>query len=303
MTTKRYDDEQWHDADYVGPERIVVADLARDRVFIANTSTGLITWEWQAHQAYDASSGGRTAQDWTHINDVEVLPDGRLMVSVRNHDQVIFIDPETGIEKPWTLGQDHSPESANKTLYEQHNPDYIPRRRGGPSVLVADSEHNRVVEFQRRGTNWTRTWEYNPGLNWPRDADRLPNGNTLITDSRDNEVIEVNRAGNVVWRRSVPLPYEAERFGSGPESTGGPSATSAGLEPASGSSGQAAPLVATKRYFPDRVVNAVSFALARYPISLVSLVAVAVAFGATVLWAILEWRRSDYHLCLPVTKR
>lgn len=303
MVTKRYDDEQWHDADYVGPERIVVADLARDRVFIANTSTGLITWEWQAHQAYDASSGGRTVQDWTHINDVEVLPDGRLMVSVRNHDQVIFIDPETGIERPWTLGQDHSPESANKTLYEQHNPDYIPRRHGGPSVLVADSEHNRVVEFQRRGTNWTRTWEYNPGLNWPRDADRLPNGNTLITDSRDNEVIEVNRAGNVVWRRSVPLPYEAERFGSGPESTGGPSATRAELEPASGSSGQAAPLVATKRYFPDRVVNAVSFALARYPISLVSLVAVAVAFGATVLWAILEWRRSDYHLCLPVTKR
>lgn len=303
MVTKRYDDEQWHDADYVGPERIVVADLARDRVFIANTSTGLITWEWQAHQAYDASSGGRTVQDWTHINDVEVLPDGRLMVSVRNHDQVIFIDPETGIERPWTLGQDHSPESANKTLYEQHNPDYIPRRHGGPSVLVADSEHNRVVESQRRGTNWTRTWEYNPGLNWPRDADRLPNGNTLITDSRDNEVIEVNRAGNVVWRRSVPLPYEAERFGSGPESTGGPSATRAELEPASGSSGQAAPLVATKRYFPDRVVNAVSFALARYPISLVSLVAVAVAFGATVLWAILEWRRSDYHLCLPVTKR
>ena len=303
MTTKRYDDEQWHDADYVGPERVVVADLARDRVFIANTSTGLITWEWQAHQAYNASSGGRTSQDWTHINDVEVLPDGRLMVSVRNHDQVVFINPETGIQNSRTLGQDHAPEAANKTLYEQHNPDYIPQRRGGPAVLVADSEHNRVVEFQRRGANWRQTWEYSSGLNWPRDADRLPNGNTLITDSRDNEVVEVNSTGDVVWRRSVPLPYEAERLGSGAESTGGPSATSAGLESASGSSGQATPLVATKRYLPDRVVNAVSFVLARYPISLASVVAVAFAFGATVVWATLEWRWSRYRLRLPVTRK
>ena len=303
MTTKRYDDEQWHDADYVGPERVVVADLARDRVFIANTSTGLVTWEWQAHQAYNASSGGQSPQDWTHINDVEVLPDGRLMVSVRNHDQVIFIDPETGIEGSWTLGRDHTPETANKTLYEQHNPDYIPQRHGGPSVLVADSEHNRVVEFQRRGANWSRTWEYSAGLNWPRDADRLPNGNTLITDSRDNEVVEVNSTGDVVWRRSVPLPYEAERFGSGVESTGGPSATSAGLDSVSGSSGQATPLVATKRYLPDRVVNAVSFVLARYPISPASVVAVAFAFGATVVWATLEWRWSRYRLRLPVTRK
>ena len=302
MTTKRYDDEQWHDADYLGPERVVVADLARDRVFVANTSTGLVTWEWQAHQAYNASSDGRPAQDWTHINDVEVLPDGRLMISVRNHDQVIFVDPETGIEESWTLGQDHDPEAANKTLYEQHNPDYIPRRHGGPSVLAADSEHNRVVEFQRRGTNWTRTWEYSAGLNWPRDADRLPNGNTLITDSRDNEVVEINRAGDVVWRRSVPLPYEAERFGSGPESAGGPSATSAGLDSVSGSSGQATPFVAAKRYLPDRVVNAVSFVLARYPISLASVVAAVFALVAAAVWAVLEWRWSSYRLRVPVTK-
>ena len=159
------------------------------------------------------------------------------------------------------------------------------------------------MEFQRRGANWSRTWEYSAGLNWPRDADRLPNGNTLITDSRDNEVVEVNSTGDVVWRRSVPLPYEAERFGSGVESTGGPSATSAGLDSVSGSSGQATPLVATKRYLPDRVVNAVSFVLARYPISPASVVAVAFAFGATVVWATLEWRWSRYRLRLPVTRK
>ena len=35
------------------------------------------------------------------------------------------------------------------------------------------------------------------------DADRLPNGNTLITDYSKKEVLEVNAAGEVVWRIST----------------------------------------------------------------------------------------------------
>lgn len=303
MTTKRHDDEQWHDADYLGPHRIVVADLAHDRVFVANTTTGVITWEWQAHQAYDTSSGGRDPEDWTHINDVEVLPDGRVMVSVRNHDQVVFLDPDIGVDDDWTLGRDHDPSDENKTLYEQHNPDYIPRSEGGPAVLVADSEHNRVVEFQRNGSAWERSWRYERGLNWPRDADRLPNGHTLITDSRDNEVLEVNRSGTVVWRQDVPLPYEAERLGTGPESTGSPSATDAGLDSVPGGSGQGEVYVVAKQYLPDRVVNGASFVVARYPVSLRGVVALALGAVTVLAWGAAEWWWSRYRLRLPVVRK
>ena len=302
MTTKRYTSEQWHDADYVGPNRVVVADIAHDRVFIVNTSTGLITWEWQAHQAYDISSGGQVAEDWTHLNDVEVLPDGRIMISVRNHDQVIFLDRESGMNRSLTLGQDHEPGDENKTLYEQHNPDYIPEKNGGPSVVVADSEHNRVVEFQRTESGWEQSWEYNQGLNWPRDADRLPNGNTLIADSRDNEVLEVDRSGQVVWRASVPLSYEAERFGSGPESEGGPSAERAGLQSVSGESGQESLLVAAKEFFPDRVVNGLSFVLSEFQLSLMSAFLLVLLLGTLVLWGTVEWRWSTYRLRTPIIK-
>jgi hypothetical protein len=73
-------------------------------------------------------------------------------------------------------------------FYEQHNPDYIPEERGGPAVLVADSENGRVVEYGRTPGNgtpvtdgtWERTWQWRDGrLQWPRDADRLPNGGWL----------------------------------------------------------------------------------------------------------------------------
>ena len=52
-------------------------------------------------------------------------------------------------------------------------------------------------------------------LQWPRDADRFPNGNTLITDSRNSRVIETDRNGSVVWQYSLAregsIVYEADR--------------------------------------------------------------------------------------------
>lgn len=290
MTTKRYDDEQWHDADYLGPERVVVADLARDRVFVANTSTGLVTWEWQAHQAYNASSGGRTAQDWTHINDVEVLPDGRLMISVRNHDQVIFVDPETGIEESWTLGQDHDPEAANKTLYEQHNPDYIPPANGGPAVVVADSENGRAVEYQRDNGSWERTWEWRDArMTWPRDADRLPNGHTLMADSNGDRVLEVDENGTVVWSISIGFPYEAERLGTGDESTGGPSAVAIDSKDRTPDSEDRPLLVDIVALFPPSIVSAVAYARPGW-VGTRELLAAGGLLAAGPLWAIAEWR-------------
>ncbi|ERG90009.1 MAG: hypothetical protein J07HQW1_00022, partial [Haloquadratum walsbyi J07HQW1] len=90
---------------------------------------------------------------------------------------------------------------------------------------------NRIVEYQRVNNTWLRTWTWGEGLlSWPRDADRLPNGNTLITDSNGGRVIEVNKQGNIVWSVEMTTPYEAERLGTGDESSGGQSADTLGLE-------------------------------------------------------------------------
>ncbi len=211
---------QIHDVDRVNDSVFLVGDIIYpDGVYMVNTTTGERIWTWNVSEAYEPGSGGRYPNDWTHLNDVAYLDDGRVMANLRNQDQVVFIDPGEGVQENWTLGVDDD----HGILYEQHNPDYVPAERGGPALVVADSENNRIVEYQRRDGEWERSWTWSdPELAWPRDADRLPNGNTLIIDSHGQRLLEVNRSGAIVWEQSFPNGgYDIERPSTGDESTGG----------------------------------------------------------------------------------
>ena len=246
---------RYHDADRINDTHIVVADIYLDRVFVVNTRTNQTEWTWNANGNFDRESGGEYPFDWTHINDVEMLKDGRIMVSARNQDRVIFLNRSTGIERNWTLGG----EDDYGVLYEQHNPDYIPAENGGPAALVADSENNRVVEYQRRNGSWERSWVWRDArMQWPRDADRLPNGHTLIADSNGNRVFEVNKRGEVVWSVNIAFPYEAERLGTGDESSGGPSATKANLQSHTPGVVESV-LIGVKELVPGRYLNGLMY--------------------------------------------
>jgi hypothetical protein len=209
-----------HDADRINETHVAVADIVEDRVFILNTTSEEIVWLWNASDDFSRETGGK-AGDWTHLNDVEVLPDDRLMASLRNQDSVVFLDsskpgPEA-LQENWTLGEDGN----YSILHKQHNPDYIPEERGGPSVLVGDSENDRVVEYRRENGSWERTWSYEQNLSWPRDADRLHNGNTAIVSTRNDRVIGVGPDDSVQWVVNVGMPYDVERLGTGDESATG----------------------------------------------------------------------------------
>jgi hypothetical protein len=208
---------RWHDVDRINDTHRVLANIDKDTVEVVDVRSGTITWRWHASALYNRSQGGKEG-DWTHVNDVEVLDDGRLMVSVRNMDEVIFLRPGEGVLENQTLGTDQN----HDVLYEQHNPDYIPPERGGPAVVVADSENNRILEFHREEGNWTKAWQWRDArLQWPRDADRLPNGNTLVVDTHGDRVVEVAPNGTIVWSVHVGMGYDAERLGTGDESAGG----------------------------------------------------------------------------------
>jgi hypothetical protein len=223
---------EWHDHERIDDEHVLIADIIDDQVFVVNTATELVIWRWDAQSDFPIEDGGPYPDDWAHVNDVELLTDGRVMVSLRNQDQVVFLDRETGLIENWTLGS----EDDYDVLYEQHNPDYIPTERGGPAVLVADSENGRIVEYQREGDSWRRTWTWSDDrLQWPRDADRLPNGNTLVVDTHGKRILEVAPNGSVVWSVPVSHPYDVERLGTGPESATGESATRLDLESRTGS--------------------------------------------------------------------
>jgi hypothetical protein len=224
------DSTRWHDGDRINATHYAIADIYLDRVFIVNATSREITLSWNARNAYPPqNSGGPYPTDWTHMNDIEVLPDGRIMASPRNHDEVIFVDPtqppQHALIENWTIGQDNN----HSVLYEQHNPDYISRKNGGPAVIIGDSENNRAIEYQRVNGSWRQTWVWTDvRLQWPRDADRLPNGHTLITDSNGDRVFEVNKQGTIVWSVEIGFPYEAERLPADESANG---SSMAGIEP------------------------------------------------------------------------
>jgi len=223
---ERFDMTDTHGVAYLGDDRIAIANMREwnestgvsgDRVVVYDRSTEEITWEWKFKNHYPASTDGGYSADWTHVNDVEPVGDDRLLLSPRNFDQAIVVDMESK-EIVERLGSD----GEFDVLREQHSPDWLESENGTPTILVADSENDRVVEYAKEDGEWTRTWEVgSESLRWPRDADRLPNGNTLITDTLNHRVMEVTPTGEVVWEYYATWgPYDAERPVHGDDSTG-----------------------------------------------------------------------------------
>jgi hypothetical protein len=303
-------DSRWHDADRINETHYAIADLsAVDRVYIVNTSSGMTTWSWSAQSYLELTSGAGFGDVWTHINDVELLPDGRIMVSARNQDRILFIDRETGVDPAWTVGG----EDEFEVLHEQHNPDYIPAADGGPAVLVADSENDRIVEYQRARGEWVESWSYRDRtLQWPRDADRLPNGHTLITDSNGDRVFEVDEHGTVVWTVDVALPYEAERLSTPDESGGGPSAAAIGLDsvsPESASDGAADEpsavgvlLRLVDLIVPDSVAAALLF-ISPPGVSVIDWIAIGGVVLTVIVWAAVEVSASNVRVSVQAPLR
>ena len=221
-----------HDADRLENGHTAVIDMGNDRAFTVDRS-GEIVWEWQAeehitpgtdfYEEYGGPEKEGPESDWTHMNDIDRLENGHFQLSIRNFDVLLEVDPDTnGIVD--VIGQPREGPGNDPVLHEQHNPH---RLEEWGTVIVADSEADRVVELDVETEEIVWKYGEDGSLRWPRDADRLPNGNTLITDSLNFRVIEVNETGHVVWEYRLKdgdergIPYEADRIGL-PEEPGGP---------------------------------------------------------------------------------
>ncbi|WP_254273632.1 aryl-sulfate sulfotransferase [Haloarcula marina] len=218
--------EDTHDIDMLNDTALVISHMrawnesqqvSNDEIVVYNLTTDSVTWRWRYRNHVDTDLDGGMNADWSHSNDVDAVGDDQFLLSPRNFDQVLLINRSTkAIDM--RLGEDDN----HSVLNEQHNPDYLVGEDGTPTILVADSHNNRIVEYARTNGTWTKTWEVGSNsLNWPRDADRLPNGNTLITDTLNHRVIEVTPTGEIVWEYYATWgPYDAERVAHGDGSNG-----------------------------------------------------------------------------------
>jgi hypothetical protein len=154
--------------------------------------------------------------DWTHANALIFDPDmEHFYLSVRNLNRIYKISLRSG-SIDWIMGD--GGDFGQGLFSHQHDPQLLPGNR----MLVFDNGlhregdedlYSRVVEieYDPEARAAAIVWEYRETPDFYTsiggDADRLPNGNTLVTDSMNGRVVEVTPAGERVWEYRLPFPF------------------------------------------------------------------------------------------------
>jgi hypothetical protein len=179
------------------------------------TTAGKVVWEWRTWEHLDPENDCITAaQDpreaWTHANGLAEMANGDVVVSFRHISTVIIIDRKTG-EIIWKLGA--------PPLSGQHAPTPLPNGNllifdNGPHRLDHSMPFSRVIEVELASKKIV--WKYQEKREYEffsariSNAQRLPNGNTLICEGDFGRLFEVTHDGELVWE--FVNPY----FGEGP---------------------------------------------------------------------------------------
>lgn len=188
---------------------------------------GKIVWSWHAYEHLKSNQdiiGTLMPQfAWTYTNGLAYTPknpiDGTeaFLVSLRSLNEILIVRKSDG-NILWR--------SPNNMLNTQHDPSFLENG----NILVFDNGFAREPNpFPSYGS---RVVEINPKTNdiaWQFDggkgvidkirffspivggAQRLPNGNTLITDGPKGHLFEVTKDGTVVW--DFISPYLTEQTG------------------------------------------------------------------------------------------
>jgi uncharacterized protein (UPF0248 family) len=186
------------------------------------TREGKTVWEWRTWEHLDPVADGIVEVQaprslWAQGNSVEELPDGDILASFRPTSTVVRIARETG-KILWKLSA--------PTVAGQHAPHLL----GNGNVLIFDNgvhrlddsmPYSRVIEVNPATNEIVWKYQDKPAWNFfsPRmgNAQRLPNGNTLITESTFGRFFEVTRDGDIVWEYVNPF-FGKPLFGGPPSS-------------------------------------------------------------------------------------
>ncbi len=211
-----------HDADRLPNGNTILvfgnSDTKADAQVVEVDPRGQRVWTWYARDHFDKPPYSDISDEgWTHTNAVQRFSNGNTQISLRNFRIVVEVDPQGAVVK--TLGEGildgaHDPTRLSNGNLLAASQNMLPENRGKPQ---------RAVELD--GATGAVVWEFPmPFASWPvRDANRLSNGNTLITGS--TAIVEVTPQKNVVWRlrlnktiqpgvQSAGLGfYKAERIG------------------------------------------------------------------------------------------
>lgn len=203
--------------DVLHSELEVELEIPRDAVRLKNNITLVV--DYGANRVLKLTQKGRKywelAYDAYPDNDLKqpvsaaALESGNTIIVDYGHHRVIEVSEDHEIE--WHYGQKGVPGIQEGQL---HYPTYFQRTKSA-SNLITDSGNNRVIELEGTKIIWQYGNENNlegdeskgdgfNQLNKPLTAWRYENGNTLILDSGNHRVIEVNKDKEIVWEYIIP---------------------------------------------------------------------------------------------------
>jgi hypothetical protein len=206
------DEKVSHDADRLPNGNTIMVwgwDEISDAQVKEVNPEGEIVWSWYAKDHfYKEPFKDIYREGWAHTNAVTRLENGNTLISLRNFNLTVEVDRQGSVVWSFDWGiLGKSP----------HEPEVLPNG----NMLIALSGPRRVIEIDRN--TGEIVWKFEKsGVRTIRDADRLPNGNTLIVESIT--VFEITPDGKVVWQLGVKgvtremedKPrwfYKAERIG------------------------------------------------------------------------------------------
>ena len=195
-----------HDADRLPNGNTLYAYGSNDQIDEAQAKEvspeGDLVWEWYAKEHFNKPPYlAIYKRGWTHANAVERLSNGNTLVSLRNFDVLVEVDPKGRTVR--TIGEGllkdaHEPEVL-------HNGNILIANHPKPHEMIElDPDTNEIVwryipPYKQIGIELGLGKEAMRKVLMPiRDGDTLPNGNVLMTAY--GMVLEATRAGEIVWQ-------------------------------------------------------------------------------------------------------
>ncbi len=187
----------------------VIKEIAPDGLVVR-------TWRSWEHLPFDEHQicPLESRKEWTHCNSIELTPTGDWLLSFRLTSSIAIVDPASG-SVTWSWGRE--------VLSHQHHATWLDTDR----ILVFDNGCHR-----RRAPSFSQVVELDPStceVVWSyfgepivafysfmvSGCERLPNGNTLITEGASGRLFEVTPKHEIAWEYVSPwiLP---SRFGPTP---------------------------------------------------------------------------------------
>lgn len=196
---------------------------------VARDGTVLWRWSYADHFSFGTcgnkpcgkkSSARPFGLDWTHTNTAITIPEnrwyreghtaftpGNVLLLPRNWSTVLIISRATGKEV-WRY--DGAGVGGLGRPHEAHIiPEGLP---GAGNLLLFDNgvgaHDGRSVILEVHPLTGTKVWSYQAGAAFfsrtRGSVQRLPNGNTLISEDRQGRCFEVTTEGEIVWLYQMP---------------------------------------------------------------------------------------------------